>query len=99
MFKKIPHGVKVRVRDSDETGYVAEYALYCSRFFPCLDTWTLIKCYTARKQGDNTFPTFELAQKAAMEQYDRWIEFYERKKEEEKRQKSLKKNLVIWKHP
>lgn len=98
MFKKIPYGVKVRVRGNDETGYVAEYCTHSSRFFPFLDIWTLIKRYQVGKTS-NTFPTFELAQKAAMEQYKSWIDFFQRREEEKKAQKKVKRARIIWKHP
>ncbi len=100
MFKKIPYGVKVRVRGSDESGYAAEYAICCSRFFPFMDTWTLIRHYAPGSYtAIDTFPTLEAAQKAAMEQYDQWIDFYERKKKEKMLKKKLSRFSTVWKHP
>lgn len=98
MFKKIPHGVKVRVRGNDSIGYVAEYAIGCVRFLPFMDTWSIIKYYDAGRFRD-TFPSFESAQTAAMEQYNSWMSYYEHKLEQEKIKKLLKKSRPIWEHP
>lgn len=95
MFKKIPYGLKVRVRGNDETGYVAERATYCSRFFPFIDDWTLIRGY---REG-HLFRTVETARNIAMREYNSWISFYERKEEEQRLTKKLKQSRVIWKHP
>ena len=97
MFKKIPYGVKVRVRGNEQDGFIAEYALNCSRFYP-INWWSLISHYTHTPYTkQDTFPTFELAKEAAMTQYDSWIKFYERKEEEKRIAKSQRK--VVWKHP
>jgi hypothetical protein len=96
MFKKIPYGVKVRVRGNDEIGYVAEYATHCSRFFPFMDIWSLVKDY---KHSSDTFKTQEAAQKAAMEQYNSWISYYKRKAEEKKLKNKLANSRTIWEHP
>jgi hypothetical protein len=95
MFKKIPYGVKVRVRGNDEIGYIAEYAIYCSRFLPFMDDWTVIKDY----RSSDTFTTQEAAQKAAMAQYNSWISFYKRKDKEKKLKRKLANSRTIWEHP
>jgi len=43
MFKKVPYGVKVRVRGNEKNGFIAEYAIHASRFFTLFDTWSVIK--------------------------------------------------------
>lgn len=98
MFKKVPYGVKVRVRGNEKDGFIAEYALHTYRFFPFMDNWNLISRWTNTPSARyDTFPTFESAKEAAMAQYDSWIDFYEREEEKKRIAKSQRK--VIWKHP
>ncbi len=102
MFKKIPYGVKVRVRGNEKNGFVAEYALRCDRFMPWLDEWAIIQrwvksTYNEFTYPEDTFPTFELAKEAAMLEYDRWIGMYKRKEETDRVAKSQRK--IVWKHP
>ena len=99
MFEKVPYGVKVRVRGNEQVGFIAEYALYASRFFTLFDNWAVIKHYPSanRAYPSNTFPTLELAKEAAMKQYDSWIDFYNRAEETKRIAKSQRK--VVWKHP
>ena len=98
MFKKIPYGVKVRVRGNEKDGFVAEYAICTTRFTPFLDNWSLISRYTHTPfTRYDTFPTFESAKEAAMAQYDSWINHYKREEETLRLAKSQSK--VIWKHP
>ena len=98
MFEKVPYGVKVRVRGNEQDGFIAEYALYCSRL-RLFDHWSITRHYRSGNAAypSNTFPTLELAKEAAMREYDNWIEFYKRK-EEEKRVAKAQRN-VVWKHP
>lgn len=95
MFKKVPHGVKVRVKGSDATGYIAQYAICCTRFFP--SQWTTIVNFKGGKEI-HTFNTLEEAQNAAMEEYDRWMQYYE-EKEARKRQHKAVARLTAWEHP
>ena len=99
MFKKVPYGVKVRVRGNEKDGFIAEYAIYASRFFTVFDNWSVIKNYPSANPSYsvNTFPTFELAKEAAMERYDGWINHFKRDEEEKKVAKAQRK--VVWKHP
>ena len=99
MFEKIPYGLKVRVRGSEQDGFVAEYAICTYRFLPFMDNWNVIKNYPSAnyKYSTDTFPTFELAKEAAMIHYDRWIGFYKREEETKRIAKSQRK--VVWKHP
>jgi hypothetical protein len=99
MFKKVPYGVKVRVRGNEQDGFVAEYAICTYRFLPFLDNWNIIRHYPSANPGysNDTFPTFELAKEAAMKQYNSWIDFYERRKETNRVAKSQRE--VVWKHP
>ena len=98
MFEKIPYGVKVRVRGNEKDGFIAEYAICCTRFTPFLDNWSLISRYTHTPYTKNdTFPTLELAKEAAMERYDGWINHFKRDEEEKKVAKAQRK--VVWKHP
>lgn len=100
MFKKIPYGVKVRVRGNEQDGFVAEYALNTTRFLPCFDNWSLIRNSNPTKYSwdwQNTFPTLELAKEAAMEQYDSWIDFYKRREETNRILKAQRR--TVWKHP
>ena len=98
MFEKIPYGVKVRVRGNEKDGFVAEYALHCTRFTPFFDTWSLISHYTHTPYTkSDTFPTLESAKEAAMKQYDSWISFYKRDEETKRIAKAQRK--VVWKHP
>ena len=94
MFKKIPYGVKVRVRGNEQDGFVAEYAICTYRFFPFLDTWTVIKNYS---DSTSTYSTLERAKEVAMIKYHSWMNFYEREEEEKRIAKSQRK--VVWKHP
>jgi len=99
MFKKIPYGVKVRVRGNEKDGFIAEYAICCSRFLPFLDTWTIIKHYSSGniRYSVDTFPTFEFAKEAAMIEYHRWINHF--KREEEGKKVAKAQRNVVWKHP
>ena len=98
MFKKVPYGVKVRVRGNEKDGFIAERAICTTRFTPFLDNWSLISRYTHTPYTKNdTFPTLESAKEAAMEQYNSWINFYERAEETKRIAKSQRK--VVWKHP
>ena len=100
MFKKIPYGVKVRVRGNDATGYVAEYCLHYSRFVRFFNTWSIIKYHDPKRYtSTNVFPTLQLAQDAAMEQYNRWIGLYQRQEEEKRVAKAVKKSRTVWEHP
>ena len=96
MSKKIPYGVKVRVRGKTGIGYKAEICINYSRFSP-FNIWTPI---SSRKRGYTayTYDTLEDAQEAAMSQYNDWIDYY--KRDEENKQK-LKKvpNGTIWEYP
>lgn len=108
MFKKIPYGVKVRVRGNEQAGFIAEYALRCSLFSPFFDDWRLISHYTHTPYTkQDTFLTFDLAKEAAMSQYDSWISFYKReedwisfyKREEETKRIAKAQRKIVWKHP
>ena len=98
MFKKVPYGVKVRVRGNEKDGFIAEYAINTFRFLPFLDNWSLISRYTHTPFTKyDTFPTLESAKKAAMAQYDSWIDFYERA--EETKRIAKRQSKIFWKHP
>ena len=96
MFKKIPYGVKVRVRGNEQDGFIAEYATHCIRFAPFFDSWTIKKYYSEGKYIE-MFPTLELAKHAAMDEYVGWIDFYKRREETKRIAKSQRK--IVWKHP
>lgn len=95
MFKKAPYGVKVRVKGNDSTGYVAQYAICCSRFFP--SQWTTLVLFKNGKEI-HTFDTLDEAQTVAMHEYDRWIEYYKQKEARKKQLKAVAK-LTAWEHP
>ena len=99
MFKKIPYGVKVRVRGNEQDGFIAEYAIGCPRFLPFINNWNIISPYTYTVDPytptQDTFATFDLAKEAAMSKYDMWINFY--KKEEETKRVSKARRKVLWK--
>lgn len=97
MFKKIPYGVKVRVKGNEETGYVAQYAISCIRFLPFLDIWSNI---TRMKMGGTAvrFDSLEDAQDFAMRKYNSWISYF-KAKEAEDRERSKVSNKIVWKHP
>lgn len=98
MFKKIPYGVKVRVRGNEQDGFIAEYALCAECFLPFINDWKPINYYAhAPVKRHDTFPTFDLAKEAAMSQYNSWIDFYEQV-DETKRVVKLQRK-VVWKHP
>lgn len=99
MFKKVPYGVKVRVRGSDETGYSAEYAINCNRFLPFFDMWSSISYYD-RDMGFSSkeFPTLEAAKTGAMKEYDTWIDYFHCKEAEMKLKRRISKKIV-WEHP
>ena len=48
MFKKVPYGIKVRVKGNDVTGYRAQLCISYIRFVPFLNIWSDI---TVRKNG------------------------------------------------
>ncbi len=98
MFKKVPYGVKVRVRGNEKDGFIAEYTLHSSRFAAFLHDWRLISRYTHTPfTKHDTFPTLESAKEAAMESYNSWINFY--KREEERKRIAKGQSKVVWKHP
>jgi len=98
MFEKVPYGVKVRVRGNEKVGFIAEYAICCTRFTPFLDNWRLIHRYTHTPYTKNdTFPTLESAKEAAMTLYHRWINDFKHEEEEKKVAKAQRK--IVWKHP
>jgi len=101
MFKKVPYGVKVRVRGNEQDGFIAEYATCCSRFLPFFDRWFVINYFPSADRVSNTFPTFELAKEAAMKQYDSWIGIYKRKDDRKEKEKQVAKaqRKVVWEHP
>ena len=96
MFKKIPYGVKVRVRGNEKVGFIAEYAICTYRFLPFMDNWSLIKNYSSKYSAD-TFPTFELAKEAAMGYYNRLIHSFKHDEEQKRIAKAQRK--IVWKHP
>ena len=99
MFKKVPYGVKVRVRGNEKDGFIAEYAICAYRFLPFMDNWNTVRNYSTGSftYSVNTFPTFEMAKEAAMAEYNRWIIHCKRDKEEERIAKAQRK--IVWKHP
>ncbi len=98
MFKKVPYGVKVRVRGNEKDGFIAEYTLHASRFTPFLDQWRLISRYTHTPYTKNdTYPTLADAKLAAMTQYDSWINHFKREEETKRIAKAQRK--VLWKYP
>ena len=96
MSKKIPYGVKVRVRGKSGIGYKAEICIDYSRFSP-FNIWTEI---SSRKSGWTTyvFDTLEDAQEAAMSQYNEWIDYYKRDAVNEQMLKKVP-NGTVWEHP
>jgi len=98
MFKKIPYGVKVRVRGNEKDGFIAECAIRTYWFLPFMDDWRLIHRYTHTPYTKNdTFPTLESAKEAAMTLYHRWINDFKHEEEEKRIAKAQCK--VVWKHP
>jgi hypothetical protein len=99
MFEKIPYGVKVRVRGNEQDGFIAEYAICCSRFLPFFDSWNIIRHYPSGNYSysTDTFPTLELAKEAAMTKYDNWIVHFKREEETKRIAKAQRK--IVWKHP
>jgi len=99
MFEKIPYGVKVRIRGNEKDGFIAEYAICCSRFLPFFDSWNIIRHYPSANLSYpvNTFPTLASAKLAAIERYDGWINHFKREEEEKKVAKAQRK--IVWKHP
>lgn len=91
-FQSAPYGVKVRVIGDDKSGYDAQYAICCNRFFP--DNWQ----FSIETQVRARFATFKEAQDAAMKEYKSWIKFYDRKNLE-KLAKKNKSNKVVWTYP
>lgn len=94
MFKKVPHGVKVRVRGNEQSGFIAEIDFDAYRFLPFLGIWNTIKNETSHLE---TFPTFELAQEAAMRHYHRWVG-YNIEREKTRLVKKVSRQTV-WEHP
>jgi hypothetical protein len=98
MFKKIPYGVKVRVRGNEKDGFIAEYAISFFRFMPFLCNWYIIYNYTHTPYSrQDTFRTLELAKEASIREYHRWIG--NRKRDEEEKRVAKAQRNVVWKHP
>lgn len=97
MFEKVPYGVKVRIRGDEVGGFKAQLCIAYNRFLPFVNIWSEIGSYD--KTGTKyVFTTFEEARTAAMNEYNRWIEYYQ---EDEANNKKLKtvSNKTIWEHP
>jgi hypothetical protein len=97
MFQKIPYGLKVRVRGSEDTGYRADICYGYNRFFPFLNIWTDLARYN---YGLPTvaFKTMDEATEVAMTEYNRAISYYVQKEEKDKQLKKVSKRTV-WEHP
>lgn len=97
MFKKVPYGVKVRIKGNGVTGYRVQRCISYNRFIPFLNIWSDIAVYNG---GNKTvvFDTLEAAQKVAMKDYDTWIDYYKRCEEEAKQTKKIS-NKVVWEYP
>lgn len=89
MFKKVPYGLKVRIRGDHINGYKVEECLHASRFFPFMDYWA---------GSPHVFKTLDDAKKFAKDSYDRWIVYYERKAQEAIRLNKVSKTIV-WEFP
>ena len=100
MFKKSASKcVQVRVRGNDEVGYTAEFCLYPSRFFPFRNTWSVIESYHSNQITRGVYPTLELAQKEAMSEYNRWVEYLTFETERKKKQIARDRSRTVWRHP
>lgn len=97
MFKKVPYGVKVRVRGNERDRFVAEIDFDAHRFLPFLGTWITIKNEHPATGQLETFPTFELAQEAAMRHYHRWVAYIIARKKTRLVKKVSRK--TVWEHP
>lgn len=98
MFKKVPYGVKVRVKGNEVTGYRAQLCITCSRILPdFMNIWSDIHAY---ENGIQTivFDTLEAARAVAMKEYESWIAYYKQCEEETKQTKKVAKK-VVWEHP
>ena len=97
MFKKIPYGVKVRVRGCDITGYHAELCIRFCRAFSFMNMWTPIVKYVDGKEV-TTYSTLAEAQLVALDEYDEWIRYYSKKERLEKERKAVARRTV-WSKP
>lgn len=97
MFEKIPYGVKVRVKGSDDTGYICQVAICCNRFLPFIDMWTDL-VHFERGVKITRFETLGEAQDVALAEYNSWIKYYKNKEAEAKERKKAR-NKVVWEHP
>lgn len=97
MFKKVPYGIKVRVKGNDVTGYRAQLCISYSRFIPFLNIWSDI---SIRKNGVRqvVFTSLREAQIVALKEYDQWISYSKMREDEDKQTKNVAKK-VVWEHP
>lgn len=97
MLKKVPYGIKVRVKGNDVTGYRAQLCISYSRFVPFLNIWSDI---SIRKNGVRqvVFASLREAQVVALKEYDQWISYAKFREDEDKQTKKVAKK-VVWEHP
>lgn len=97
MFKKVPYGVKVRIKGNSMSGYRVEECIKSIWFAPFFDTWCNMIKYSGGKKIE-VFDNFEDAQEFAQECYDKWIKYYNEKEESAKIEKRIAKT-VAWQIP
>lgn len=101
MFDKVPYGVKVRIKGSDETGYTVQNCLHYSRFFRFLNIWNDVASYSANKYSAFkrvvVFATLEEAKEIALKDYAEWISYFKNREEEKKQVKKISK--TVWEYP
>ena len=97
MFKKVPYGIKVRVKGNDVTGYRVQLCISYSRFVPFLNIWSDI---SIRKNGVRqvVFTSLAEARVVALKEYDQWISYSKMREDEDKQAKKVAKK-VVWEHP
>ena len=97
MFKKVPYGVKVRIKGNSMSGYRVEECIKSNRFLPFLDVWMHV-CFFKDGKKIEAFQYFEEAQAFAEICYDKWIKYYNEKEESAKIEKRIAKT-VAWQIP
>lgn len=95
MLKKIPYGIKVRIRGSEETGYKVESCIHYNRFFRFLNYWSGVCSYDTSKGITWVFTTLDEAKTVADKEYNNWIKYYTDKEQGVKARKTVG-NKIVW---
>lgn len=96
MFKKIPHGIAVRVRGNDVDGYRIQYTYRRHQILRFMTMWFDHDIYIGGRRLA-TVPTLEIAQEQALNKYNDMIEWADKQLAIKNARKKAKK--IVWEHP